>query len=147
MKIPLPILCTPVFPNFVPLLCGHHQPPPPLLVLLSCFFGWMGYCATFDVLLNVTWCNYWSTHVKPCYRVVPKRACCMFYATRYQVYWGLTHNVFFFAVVISCTHKHKHTLKHLPHSGANRLIHSYKCILTCHLLCAHSSHLRMKLVL
>ena len=134
VKIPPPLLWTPVFPNFVSLLCGHHQPPPPLLFLLSCFFGWMGYCATFDVLLYVTSCNYWSTHVKPCYRVVPKRACCVLCNKVYIKFTEVWHIMCFFLLcwysnLISCTHKHKHTLKHLSHSEANRLTHSYKCII------------------
>ena len=36
-------------PTLSPFPC-HLQLPPPLFLMLSCFFGWMGDCTTFDVL-------------------------------------------------------------------------------------------------
>ena len=53
---------------------------------------------------------------------------CVFYATRHQVYWGLTCNVVFYLYpdLISHTHTHEHT----AHSGANRLTHPNKYIFT-----------------
>ena len=49
--------------------------------------------------------------------------CCVFYATRCQVYWGLTYNVVscYYSDCISCRHRCKDT----AHSGANRLTHIF----------------------
>ena len=59
---------------------------------------------------------------------------CVFYATRCQVYWGLTHNLAFYqsSDLILQTQTHKHT----AHSGTSRLTHSCKYIfnITCYVL-------------
>ena len=75
-----PILPTqPHFSNFVthpsphPLPC-HLQPPPTLLFLLSCFFGWIGDHATFDVLFYL---KYGSIHVKPWYLSTRRTLMCV----------------------------------------------------------------------
>ena len=49
--------------------------------------------------------------------LVPEGPWCVFYATRCQVYWGLTHNVVLYghSDLISLTHKHT------AHSMASRL--------------------------
>ena len=49
----------------------------------------------------------------------PKGASCVFYATRRQVYGGLTHNVFFYW----SSDLIPHTQTHKAHSGASRPIH------------------------
>ena len=42
--------------------------------------------------------------------LVPKGPCCVYYATRCQVYGGLTHNVvFFFDSTLVWYHTHTHT--------------------------------------
>ena len=51
---------------------------------------------------------------------------CVFYATSYQVYEGLTHNEVFTPI-----HKKRNT----AHSGTNRLTHPYKHILTLPVVC------------
>ena len=71
-----PLCCLPPHPFFrfcqhtpsPPLPC-HLQPPPPLFFLLSCFYGWMGYHATFDVLfyLMIIWIYTYQALV-PCYQ-------------------------------------------------------------------------------
>ena len=56
------LYCLPPFLNFDPpppqkKFPYHLRPPPPPIFLLSCFFGWMGDHATFDLLfyLMITW--------------------------------------------------------------------------------------------
>ena len=98
-KTPL-ILATPFFSNFVHTpIASILQPPPPLLFLLSCFFGWMGDRPTFDVLL----------HMLSLDTLVPVGPCCLFYATRHQVYRGLTHNIVFWWYSDLLSHTQTHT--------------------------------------
>ena len=89
---------------------------PPLFFQLSGFFGWMGDHATFDVLfyLMLMWiytCRHLGT-------LVPKGPWCVFYATRCQVYWGLTQCGFLLLLRFDITHTNTHT-------GASRLTHPY----------------------
>ena len=60
------------------------------LFLLSCFFGWMGDRVTFDALFN----DIVDLHLSSLGTFVPEGPCGVFYATRRQVYWGLTHVIF-----------------------------------------------------
>ena len=119
----------PAFSNFVhsspPLPC-HLQPQPPLFFLLSCFFGWMGDQATFDV----PW-------IYTCEALVPwhQKDLDVFYAKRCQVYWGLTRNVVFCWYYDTMSHTHKHTA-HTAHSRASRLTQPYKYIFTPPVMCS-----------
>ena len=67
--------------------------------------------------------------------LVPEEPWCVIFATRCQVYWGLTHNVLFFwySDLIS---QHKHIQTHTVHSGVSRLKHTYKYIFTPPLMCS-----------
>ena len=89
-------------PPLFQILSNHHflLPPTstPLLFLLSCLFGWMGDRATFYVSLNEIMGLH--MYVKPWY-LAPKGPCCVFYATRCQVYWGLPCVVFCFYVKVA----------------------------------------------
>ena len=109
-----------------PLPC-HLQPLPPLFFLLPCFFGRVGDHATFDVLF------YLMTHFKPWYLSV-RRPWYVFYATRHQVYWGLTHDVgfYWYSDLMSPTHKHT------AHSVASSLIlmHPHNYIFAPLVLCS-----------
>ena len=69
LRLIFQILSNPLFPV-------RLQPPRPLLILLSCFFGWMGDRATFDVLfyLMIPW-------IYRCWVLWPW---CVFHATRLQ---------------------------------------------------------------
>ena len=60
--------------------------------------------------------------------LVPEGPWCVFYATRLQGYWGLTHiKVFYwYSDLISHTQTHKHT----AHSGTSRMTHPYKYTFT-----------------
>ena len=62
----------------------------------------------------------------------------VFYATRRQVYWGLTHNVVFYwySDLISHTQTHKHT----QHTQGPVDWRTHINIYLQHLLCAHSSY-------
>ena len=59
---------------------------------------------------------------------------CVFYATRSQVYWGLTDNVVFYWYSDFISHTHKHT--NTAHSGASRLAFLSKYILTQPVMCS-----------
>ena len=116
-------------PSF-PLPC-YLQPPTPtalsstewvIVPYLMCYF---------------TWWYSGSTHVEPWY-LVPEGSWCVFYATTYQVYWGLSHNVVFcwYFNLISHTHKHTHTERYTAHSGASRHTHPCKYIFTPPVMCS-----------
>ena len=108
---PPPILPTPPFFKFCPppSLPYHLQPAPPLLFLLSVSLanGWSRHilCA---ILLN----DNKDLHMSSVGTLVPEGPWCVFYATRCQVYWGLTHNVVFYwySNLISHTQTHKYTI-------------------------------------
>ena len=114
-----------------PLPC-HLQPPPQLFFLLSCFFGWMGDHATFDVLfyLIIIW-------IYTCQALVPEGPWCVFYAKMSQVYRGLTYVLFLLVLWFDITNTQTH-IQHTQrpvdwHTHINEYLH--------HLLCAQSSYL------
>ena len=124
-----PLYCLP--PSFFkfcptpspPLPC-HLQPPPQLFFRLSCFFGWMGYHATLDVLfyLMIIW-------IYTCQALVPwyqrdLDVCFMQQGVRFTEVWYI---MWFFTGTLIWYHKQTKTQSTL---GASRLTHSYKCIFT-----------------
>ena len=137
-----PNIAYPLFFKFaqLPLPCCP-QAPPPLLILLSCFFGWMGGRATFDVLFYLM-----TSWMYTCRALGPW---CMFYATRRQVYWVLTCDIVFCLYSDLITHTHTHSHSHI-HTHTQDTRHTqgpvdwhtlYKYIFTHQLLCAHGSYL------
>ena len=82
-----------------------------LLFLLPCFFGWMSDCAILYVILLT---DIMDLHLLSLNSSVTKGPWHVIYATRHQVYWGLTHNVVFcwYSALISHTQKHIHTKGH-----------------------------------
>ena len=67
--------------------------------------------------LNEWSCNIWCVaslngliHMSNLGTLVPESPCCVFYATRRQVYWGLTNNVVFL-LVLWLDAPHTHTKK------------------------------------
>ena len=102
-----------------PLPC-HLQPPPPLLFLFSCFFGWVGDHATFNVLfyLMIKWISICMSSLGTLYKK-DLDVCFMQQGVSFTEVW---HNVVFYwySDLIS------HTQTHTTHSGASRLTHSYK---------------------
>ena len=77
-------------PNPLPPPLCHLQPPPQLFFLLSCFLAesqhiWCAILHNDNMDLNMSSLG----------TLVPEEPWCMFYATRCQVYWGLTHSVVF----------------------------------------------------
>ena len=70
-------------------------------------------------------------HMSSLGTLVPEEPWCAFYATRHQVYWGLTHvDSCWYSNLLSHTqtHTHTHTHTHTAHSEASRLTHQYKYI-------------------
>ena len=128
-------------------------PPPTLLsttptltalsaVLFLWLHGWPPdiWCV---ILLN----DIMDLHMLSLVTLVPEGPWYVFYATRHQVYWGLTHNVAFccYSTLIwyqahTSTHTHTHTHTHTCTQGPVDW-HSHINIYLCHLLCAHSSYL------
>ena len=133
-----PLYCLPTLPPFFEIFSIPRclpcclEPPAPLLIMLSCFFGWMGDCATFGVLFYLM-----RSWMYPCRALGPW---CVFYATRCQVYWGLTHVAFcWYSDLISQTQTHTQT--HTAYSGASRLTHPYKYIFSPTVMCSQQPSL------
>ena len=91
-------------------------------------------------------------HVSSLGTLVPEEPWCAFYATRHQVYWGLTHvDSCWYSNLISHTrthtHKHTHTHTHTyththtEHTQGPVDLHTNTNIYLDHLLGAHSSYL------
>ena len=84
------------------------------------FFGWMGDCMTFDVLF------YLLLWIYTCWALVPhyQEEFDVFYVTRHQFYWGLTHVFFVFLVVLwfDITHKHTHIHTYIDKQYTHRPI-------------------------
>ena len=125
-------LPTPFFKIWPPPSPTFLSPPTPTALTVVVFLwliGWSRHtwCAT---LLNDSMDLYTSSLST----LVPEGPWYMFYATRHQVYWGLTYNVVFYwySNLISHTHKHKNT----AHSGANRLTHTYSYIFAPLVMCS-----------
>ena len=115
------------FSNLLQLLLPRClQPLSPMLFLLFYVFGWMGDSATFDVPLNDIMDLHMSNFG------TSEGPCCVFYATRRQGLlrsdtWGILLVLWFDITQIQ---------NHTAHSGANRLTHSYKYILTPPVMCS-----------
>ena len=106
----------------LPLPC-RLQPLPKLFLMLSYFFSWIGDCAIFDVvLLN----DIMDLHMLSLGTLVSE-LCCVLSNKASNLLRSDTYYAFF---LISHTHKNKHTQIPSTQSGANRLTHSYKYILT-----------------
>ena len=89
------IASSPLFkfcPTPPPLPC---QPPTPTLSVLS--------------VVLFLWLNGWSRHIWFAITLVLEGPWCVFYATRRQVYRGLTHNVFTGTLIWYHTHKNTHS--------------------------------------
>ena len=106
----LPSLFQILFIPFPPRL----QPPPTLLFLFPCVYGWMGHRATFYASFYLI---IMDLHISSLDNLVPEgdRLWCVFYATRHQVYWGLTHVIF--ASTLIWYHTPTHKQRHTAHSG------------------------------
>ena len=76
-------------------------------------------------------------HMSSLVTLVPEGPLCVFYALRHQVYWGLTHNVFFcwYSDLIS------HAQRHTAHSGVSWMTHTYKYIFTYIFMCSQQLYL------
>ena len=116
------------------------SPPTLTLTVLSVVpFLWLNgwslhiWCA---ILLN----DNMDLHMSGLGTLVPEGPWCVFYATRHQVYWGLTHNVIFYWYSHLISHKHTHT-----HTHTHTQIHTIRLthpLYLHHLLCAQSSYLK-----
>ena len=105
-----------------PLLCEDPPmlpTPPPLFPILS------NSTPTALPVVLFLWLNEWSCHIRCTILLndnmdlhmsslgtaVPEGPWCVFFVTRHQVYWGMTHHVFFTCTLI-WYHTHKHTNTH-----------------------------------
>ena len=101
----------------------------------------MGDCSTFDaVLLN----DIMDLHMLSLGASVPQGSGRVFYATRHQVYWGLTQCGLLLVLSFDITHRDTHThtrarartQKHTSHTGANRPTQPDKYKLTPPVMCS-----------
>ena len=127
----------PLFSSFVPSLPSSLSPNHTVLfvVLFLWLNGWSHHiwCA---ILLN----DNMNLHMFSLGTLVPEGTWWVFYSTRSQVYWGLTHNVVFYCYsdfFITHTQMHKNT----QHTQGPVDWHTYINIYLHHLLCAHGSYL------
>ena len=136
-----PILSTPSFFKFCPTTLPIPTTLPPLTatptVLSVVLFLWLNEWSCH------TWCaillNDVDLHVLSLCTVVPEGPLCVFYVTRCQIYWGLTHNVvlYWYSDLIS----HTQTYKRTHHTQGPVDWHTHISIYLHHLLCVNSSYL------
>ena len=76
-----------------PLPSHHFQPPPsnPTTLFDVLFLYLNGWLCSISWVISL---NIMNLRRMSLGNFVPGRPCCVFYATRHQVYWGLTHVVF-----------------------------------------------------
>ena len=108
-----------------PLPSHHFQPPPSnptalFDVLFLYLNGWLCHIS-WVILLNIMNLRRMSLG-----NFVPGRPYCVFYATRHQVYWGLTHDANFCCYWFDITHIQTQKNKQTAHSGVNILTHPRK---------------------
>ena len=148
---PPPNLWRPHCIAYSSLFSSFVQPLPPLLklptldptapfVALFLVLFWLNGCSLhiwLAILLN----DIVDIHISILGTFVPERRWCVFYATRRQVYWGLTHNkiLFWYSDLISHTQTHTRTKAHNTLRGQWLLTHIN--IYAHQLLHAHSSYL------
>ena len=148
---PPPNLWRPHCIAYSSLFSSFVQPVPPLLklptldptapfVALFLVLFWLNRCSLhiwLAILLN----DIVDIHISILGTFVPERRWCVFYATRRQVYWGLTHNkiLFWYSDLISHTQTHTRTKTHNTLRGQWLLTHIN--IYAHQLLYAHSSYL------
>ena len=137
----LPLYCLPPpFSNF------DHPPPPTSMsppnpnhtALSVVTFPWLNGWSC-HILYAILFNDNMDLYMSSLGTLVPEGAWCVFYATRRQVYWGLTHNVVFYwySYLIS----HTQTEKHTQHTQGPVDLHTHIIMYLHHLLCAHSSYL------
>ena len=120
-----------------PLPSHHFQPPPSnptalFDVLFLYLNGWL--CSISLNIMNgwlcsISWVislNIMNLHRLSLGNFVPGRPCCVFYATRHQVYWGLTHDANFCCYWFDITHIQTQKNTQTAHSGVNILTHPRK---------------------
>ena len=130
--LPIP----PPFSNFV---------EPPSLTFLSpptpnprCSFCCPVSLAEWVIMLHLM-CNFngsMDLHMSSLGILVPEGPWYVFFATRCQGYWSLTHNVDFYWYSDLIWHTHTNTQAHTPDSGSSRLTHPYKYIFTPPVMCS-----------
>ena len=145
MKTPCCLPPLPPFSNFV-----QHSPPtslsPPIptstvlsVVLFLWLNGWSHYiwCA---ILFND---NMDLVRMSSLGALVPEGPWHVFYATRYQVYWGLTCNVVFYWYSDLILHTYTHTQTHAEHTQGPVDWHTHVNISLHHLLCAPATFITL----
>ena len=114
------------FLNFVQYPHSHPPTSIPTDPFVAVFLGLNGRS-------RLVWCvilpnDIIDLHTSSLGTLVQEGPCFVFYATRHQVYWGLTHNMVFDLYLD--LKSHTRTNKDTPHAGINRLTHPHKYILT-----------------
>ena len=101
LPIPTFFKFCPTHPHFI--ATSNSPPPPPLFFLLSCFFGWIGDHATFDVLfyLMIIW-------VYTCQALVPwhQKDLDVYFMQQGIRFTEVWHIMWFFTGTLIWYHKH-----------------------------------------
>ena len=129
-----PYIPYPNFFKFCPTpVTNRFQASSPLLFLRPCFFGWMGDCATFDVLFYPN--DIMGLYMRSVGTLILEGRCYVFYEKK--VYWGLTHNVVFYWYSDLISHTYKP--KDMHHTQGPIDWYTHVNIYLHQLPCAHSS--------
>ena len=102
-------------------------PNPKYLFLLFVSLGEWVIAPHLMCYFTLIWLDIMDLHMSSLGTLVPEGPCCVFYATRYQVYWNLIPCVFFASTLI-CYHTQTH--KDISHSGTKRLTHPHRYVLS-----------------
>ena len=128
-----PVLLMPPFQLFsnppIPFLSPPTPIPTALSVVLYFWLNGWSYHIWCAILLN----DIMNLHMLSLGTLVPEGPWCVFYVTRHQMYWGLTHNAVFCWYSDLISHIKGHTK---THSIASRLTHPYEYISTPPVMCS-----------
>ena len=98
--------------NLPPFLVASHFNAFALFVVLFLLVDWWLCHILCANLLN----GILGLHILSLNSLLPEGPCCVFYATRRQGYWGMTHNVAFCWYSVLISHAQKYTHKDKQHN-------------------------------
>ena len=122
----------------IPSLSPPTPTPAALSVVLYFWLTWWSYRTWCAILLN----DIMDLHMLSLGTLVPEGRWCVFYVTRHQTHWGLTHNVNFcwYSDLISHTKIHTNTYTHKDtqyiQGPVSRLTDPYEYICTPPVMCS-----------
>ena len=136
---PLPISWRPPLYCIPPFFSNFVQPQPSPCYPLPATSTPTTLFVVLFLWLNGWLCQIMDLHTLSLDTLVPEGYCYVFYATRHQVYWSLTHNVVFLLLLYLISQTQTHTHKDRQYTQGAIDWHTHINIY--HLLCANSSYL------